>query len=253
MHPADAERLDRLARIRATQRERNRKAGIPDMELSGRHEPAEYFAQVGFRWVLERIGPTEPVQDWSDEGGDDGDRQEYLAARRRDHQRVADWLRDAEVKPIANRNGCDIGDVRVMWPDRVPSLKVWSGQQTLAKIVKQRQQALPKEVADVLACEAAISGSSGLYKPCATTALEDGFSVDALGIRRVTLVGMELLAIIGLETLPITVYPDRSIGYDAAEGPAESVTKACRYLFRVEDRNDYYGRWSTAERERVMS
>ena len=58
---------------------------------------------------------------------------------------------------------------------------------------------------------------------------------------RVTLVGMELLAIIGLETLAVTVYPDGTIGYDADES---------RWVFRIEDRNDYYGRWSTAERVR---
>lgn len=235
----EPERLERVARFAAKERERNRAAGIPDMELGERHEPAEFFAQIGFRWVLEKIGQSEPVQDWSEEGGNDSDRQEYLAARRRDHQRVADWLREAEVRPIPNRNGADIGGVRVMWPDRVPALKVWAGKQTLAKIVAQRQKALPKEVGDVLTAEAGIGGSSGLYKPCATTALEDGFSVDAAGMKRVTRIGMELLAIIGLETIPVTVHPDGFLSYEAGES---------RWLFRIEDRNDYYGRWGTAER-----
>ncbi|MBV8091948.1 MAG: hypothetical protein JO110_01690, partial [Acetobacteraceae bacterium] len=173
---------------------------------------------------------------------DEDDREKFLAARRVDHQRVADWLREAEVTAIPNRHGCEIGGVRIMWADRVPALKVWAGQQTLAKLVKQRQKALPKKVEDVLACESPISGSSGLYKPCATTALEDGFSIDAAGMQRLTLVGMELLAILGLETLAITVYPDGALGYDA---------DGSRWTFRIEDRNDYYGRWSMAERVRV--
>lgn len=236
----DTERLDRIAHYAATTRRRNREAGIPDMELGCRHEPAEYFAQVGFRWLLERIGRAEPDHDWSEEGGDESDRQRFLEARRLDHQRIADWLRDADVSPIPNRNGTNFGGVRVMWPDRVPALKVWSGQQTLPKLINQRQQALPKQVSDVLACKAAISGSSGLHKPCATTAIEDGFSVDALKMKRVTLVGMELLAILGLETLPITVHPDgHRLGYEGA---------GQRWIFSIEDRNDYYGRWGTAER-----
>jgi len=237
----EAERIERVARYRAKERERNRQAGIPDMEFGDRHEPAEYFAQIGYRWLLDKIGRSEPDHDWSEDGGGYDDREKFLAARRLDHQRVADWLREAEVKPIPNRHGCEIGGVRIMWADRVPTLKVWAGQQTLAKLVKQRQKALPKKVEDVLACEAPISGSSGLYKPCATTALEDGFSADAVGMDRVTLVGMELLAVIGLEALAVTVYPDGTVGYDTDES---------RWKFRIEDRNDYYGRWGTAERVR---
>ena len=133
-------RLERVARFRVKERERNRQAGIPDMELGDRHEPAEYFAQVGYRWLLDRIGCSDPDHDWSEDGGDDDDRQKFLTARRLDHQRVTDWLREAEVKVIPNRHGCDIGDVRITWADRVPALKVWAGQQALAKLVKQRQK-----------------------------------------------------------------------------------------------------------------
>lgn len=237
----EATRLERVARFRAKDRERNRQAGIPDMELGDAHDPAEYFAQVGYHWLLDRIGRSDPDYDWSEEGGDDDDRQKFLAARRLDHQRVADWLRAAEVKDHPHCHGCKIGDVRIAWADRVPALKTWAGQQTLAKLVKIRQKALPKKVEDVLACKAPIRGSSGLYKPCATTALEDGFSVDVLGMDRVTPVGMELLAIIGLETLTITVYPDGTLGYDADDS---------RWVFRIENRNDYYGRWGMAERVR---
>jgi hypothetical protein len=229
--------IDRMA---AKRRKENREAGIPDMEVGDRHEPCEWFAQIGFFAVLEKIGRSDPEYD-SDDGDSDIDHEEFLAARRLDQQRVGDWLREADIKPIANRNGCDIGGIRCTWVDRVPGLKTWAGNQTLTKIAKQRRDAMPKKIDDILLVEAAITGSSGLDRRCATTALEDGFSVDALGMRRVTRVGMELLAIIGLERVSITVHPDGSIEYPAADE---------RFVFRVEDRNNYYGRWGTAERVR---
>jgi hypothetical protein len=237
----EIERLERVAKARVRSRERNRAAGIPDMEVGDRHDPCEWFAQIGFFAVLDKIGRNEPVDDWSDEGGTEQDREDYLAARKQDQQRVADWLREASISPIPNRNGCDIGDMRCMWVDRVPALKTWAGQQTLAKLAKKRQAALPKEVADVVAVEAPVKGSSGLDKRAATTALEDGFSIGAEGMARMTRVGTELLAIIGLEFIPVTVYPDGAIEYAAGES---------RYVFRVEDRGEYYGRWGTAERVR---
>lgn len=240
----ETERLERVARMQANQRRKNREAGIPDMDLGDGHEPAEYFAQIGFFRILDMIGRSDPEHDWSEDGGYESDHEKYLAARRLDQQRVADWLREADIKPITNRNGVAIGGIRCMWVDRVPALKTWAGQQTLAGIAKRRQKALPKKVDDVLACEAPIKGSSGLYRPCATTALEDGFSVDALDMERVTPVGMELLAIIGLEQLPVVVYPDGLIGYDA-----QAEFDKVRFVFRVEDRSDYYGRWTNARRE----
>lgn len=236
---ADTDRLDRAARFAAKQRRDNREAGVPDMELAGEHLPCEWFAQLGFFAVLERIGQSQPVEDWSQEGGTDADREAYLAARTRDHQRVADWLREADVYPIGNRDGATFGVIRIGWPDRVPALKVWAGQMTLAKIAKKLQAALPREVADVLAVTAGLKGASGLDRQAAPTALEAGFSLNATGMLIETRIGMELLAIIGAETIPLTVYPDGRIGYEAGE---------TRWAFAIEDRNDYYGRWGTARR-----
>lgn len=201
--------------------------------------PCEHFAQVGKAWVLERIGLSQPDTDWSLEGGDESDHDKYLAARLRDEQRIADWLREQKTKEIQHRNGMDFGDLRIMWPDRVPSLKAWSGQQTLAKITKARQKLLRGEIMDVIAFEAALGGTSGIDASVATTALEDGFSADALGIERVTRVGMELLAILGANLIPITVYPDADgkIGYDH---------EGWHWVFPIEKRNDYYWRWGMA-------
>lgn len=218
-------------------RTKHREAGVPDMDLESEHLPCDWFAQLGFFRVLEIIGPSEPAEDWSKEGGTDADHEAYLAARRDEHQRVAEWLRCAKVRTIQYHNGMWFGDLQIAWPDRVPALKVWAGQQTLAKLAKQRQKALPKKVSDVLAAEASISGSSGLDKSTATTSLEDGFSVHVQGMQRITRVGMELLAMIGAECIPLTVYPDGRIGYTANDS---------RWAFCVEARGDYYGRWSEA-------
>ena len=236
----ETERVRRVVAMQAKARERNRSAGIPDMEVGDRHEPCEWFSEIGFAAILDRLGRAAPDADWSEEGGTYEDREAFLGARRLDHQRVANWLREAVVTPIRHRNGVIMGDVRIMWPDRVPRLKTWAGRQSLVQIIRQRQQALPDEVPDVLACEAAISGASGIDRGSATTSLEDGFSVDAVGMKRVTRIGMELLAIVGLETLPITVHPDgRSLSYEAA---------GSRWIFAVEARNKYFSRWGRAER-----
>lgn len=237
-------------RHRASTRRKNRESGIPDMDLGDRHEPIEYFAQVGFHWLLDRIGgPSEPAQDWSEEGGDERDHDRFIEARRQDHQRIADWLRDAKITPKPNdKAGCSIGDVYLNWPDRVPALKVWTGQMTLAKIAKKLQACIPAKVHDVLALISPLKGSSGLDRRAAPTALELGFSLNETGMAVETHVGIELLGIIGLETLPLTVYPDgRRIGYEADE--LRGVDKS-RWMFAVEDRGDYYGRWGTAERQR---
>jgi hypothetical protein len=236
----ESERLVRLGHFRAKERERNQAAGVPDMDPGDRHEPCEWFAQVGFFAILDRIGRADPDYDWSEDGGEEAEHEAYLAARRSDHQRVADWLRGVEVSPIPNHDGADIGGIRCYWPDRIPGLKSWSGNQTLAILSRKRQAALPAVVTDVLECEAPITGASGIDRCSATTALEDGFSVDALGMKRMARVGMELLAIIGLETLPITVHPDQSLSYEV---------DGVRYAFRAEPRGDYgYRRWGSAER-----
>lgn len=227
----------------AMRRQRNRDAGIPDMELGDRHEPCDYFAQVGFRWVLDRIGRAQPDHDWSEEGGYPEDRQRYLDARRSDHQRVADWLRSLDVAPPGNSEGAkltdEIGDLYLTWPRRVPAIKVWAGQLTLAKIIKKLQKALPKQVPDIMAAEATVTGATGIDRFSAPTSLEVGFSLNGTNTKIVARVGVELLACLGLEQVPLLLYPDRRIGYWAGGE---------HYAFRVEPREQYYRRFGEAER-----
>ena len=58
------ERRQRLERSAAKKRAANREALIPDMEPQ-RHEPAEWFAEVGYHAILKEIGETQPDYDWS--------------------------------------------------------------------------------------------------------------------------------------------------------------------------------------------
>lgn len=199
--------------------------------------PCEHFAEIGKELVLDKIGKSEPDHDWSEEGGNESDHEKYVAARLKDEQRIADWLKKQSVKQLLNYNGMDFGGNRIMWPDRVPCLKAWAGQQTLSKITQDRQKALGEDLTDILSFEAPVAGASGIDKSVAGTALEDGFSANAIGMQRVTRVGMELLAILGIDTLPITAYPDGKIGYDHS---------GWHWVFSIEKRNEYYWRWGMA-------
>lgn len=244
MTTLDSERL-RLARHEQMQRDerrRQREAGVPDMELWPVHEPLDYFAQVGFFALLDHIGgPTQPDYDWSRDTEDERQQEEarrlYCEARRTDHQRLTDWLRRAKVTPRQHYDGCRIADLRLYWPDRVPRLKTWSGHQSLARLASDRIKALPPDVPDLLTVAAPLQGASGLDRMAAPTSLETGWSANDLLIPTVTRIGAELLAMIGLERLPITIYPDLVMEYTAG---------GARWRVQREDRDGYYGRWSQA-------
>lgn len=225
----------------AMQRARRRAEHIPDMELGDSHLPCDWFAQVGFFRVLDYIGRAQPEMDWAAEGAHPWHHEQYLAARLRDHQRVADWLRDAAVEPLYNdRNQVDYGGLTITWPARIPQLRPWSGQQTLLTLIRTRQSAIPAEVTDIMAPEGAINGASGIDPDVATDAIDDGFSVNALNMLRVTRVCVELLAMIGVDQVPITIYPDGRLGYQA---------HGDQWAFRCEVRDSrYYKRWGEAAR-----
>ena len=237
------ERREQLERSAAAKRSANRAALIPDMEPS-RHEPAEWFAEVGYHAILGEIGETPSEHDWSEELDStarcEQARADYLAARKRDMERVIEYLQHAEVRLIPCRDGAMFAGRRLAWPNRVPSLKTWAGQQTLPKLIMERQAALKGDIADVMTFEAPMGGASGFDRRggAARTALENGFSLDKNGIKSMTLVGLELLAVIGLETVALTVEPNGALVYEAG---------GKRWRFKTESRNDYYGRWGSSE------
>jgi hypothetical protein len=237
------ERRERLDRSEAKRRARNRESLIPDMEPE-RHEPAEWFAEVGYHAILKEIGKTQPDYDWSEEldstEGCKQARADYLAARKRDMERVIDYLRTAEVRPMHHRDGAMFGTRRLAWVDRMRSLKTWAGPQTLAKLIESRQKAMKGDIVDAMTFEAPMSGASGFDRRvgAARPALENGFSVDETGMKSMTLVALELLAVIGLETIALSVQTDGAFIYEAG---------GKRWRFKTESRNDYYGRWGSAE------
>lgn len=160
-------------------------------------------------------------------------------------QRQVGPLLEATAKPIPNdRNGCILTlgrrRLRIDWPDRIPGMKTWAGQQSLAKLVADRVKALRGlSDADPFAFEAACGGSSGM-DPRNIDAATEGFGPDALGISVLWRPAVELLAVIGAELLPILVLPDGMsfAWYDDLAG--------CWMRFERVRRNEYYGRWSMA-------
>lgn len=233
-----AERQARLDRGSRKERAKNREAMIPDME-PGPHQPAEWFAELGWHHILSLIGQNDPVDDWSEDGGTQEHHDLWLKARAADAKRVRDWMLAQEIGPIAHSDGVRIGHFFARWPDRIPGLKTWSGNQSLPKIMRKYQSALAAlGDVDLMACTAPIGGASGMDRGTAVTALDLGFSAYATGMDVETRIGMEMLAVVGLEIAPITVFPDSSFVYGAG---------GKMWRFRREERNHYYGRWAMAE------
>ena len=150
-----------------------------------------------------------------------------------------------EPKPRgANKNGCQ-WMLPVTWPDRVPALKTWSGQQTLLKLIKSRQALLASSnEADLMAVRVVAQGVTGLDLLSAPRAIDIGFSLDQLDIPIEQRVGMELLAIHALCTVPLVSLPSRrrecGVIYDGR-----------LWTWPVEERDThYYSRWGVVtERE----
>lgn len=112
----------------------------------------------------------------------------------------------------------------------------WAGQVTLAKIVTKWQAAVAK-AADLMTHTVSVVGATGLDLRVAVDAIDAGFSLD--GVKLAQRPGLELLAVIGLETLPLLSWPRRhthvrECGFVLAGVP---------YRMPVEHRSGYYYRW----------
>jgi CRISPR-associated protein Csb3 len=151
------------------------------------------------------------------------------------HAALTTW----KVTPRQGNDGVVWGPWKLDWPDRVPRLKTWAGQVTLAGLIRERQKALKKNCKPseaVLACTATAGGASGLDASTALTPLDIGFSPDAHGIEIEFRVGAELLAMIGLQVSPVAVSPDgRTLWLLGGVHPLR---------FRVEKRGKYQGAYS---------
>ena len=186
---------------------------------SGAVNPCVSFARLGFRLLLERAGgPTD------DEG---------------DNEKVREILLSERPEPIQGKDGVRwLGELH--WPDRVPGLKTWSGQQTLAKLIRERQKAVEDATeGDLFALKAYLKGTSGLDADVSTDALDVGFSPDVLGLAVEQRPALELLAVVGAESVPLVSFGRRVCGWHEA---------GRLWRFRVAPRggDTYYHRWTAA-------
>ncbi len=197
--------------------------------------PCEMMARIGFAKLL----------DWPAWPTDEEDPRAIWAATHADHQRVADILRsDAPTEKY--------GTVRWLgrkldWPNRLPELVTWSGQQTLAKIIATRQKALGKKPIDNLfSFSAPLSGASGMDPLSADIDARDvGFSANALGMKIIQRPAIELLTIVALEAVPILAMPGKRYAFSV---------DTVQWEFGVESRaGGYYKRWTYAEVRAVNS
>lgn len=193
----------------------------------------EYLAQVGFR--LLRGEPT----DWEDDTP-----QAEEAAARADHWRVKAILGD--IGATAIRNGVCLRSpwfepMNITWPDRLPDLKTWAGQQTLDKIVAKLVQAISQAEGDNLfSLRMPMKGATGFDSLSCPDAIDCGFSPAALDMEVVQRPALELLAIIGLESLPLISFGHRQCGFIHGD---------LTWRFPVEPRDGgYYHRWGNLSR-----
>lgn len=187
----------------------------------------EYLARVGFLHLL--LDYEEPCI----EEGDESAIAEALRAR---HSYVLRKLIASTPEPIPNSQGLR-WIVRVTWPDRVPGLVTWSGQQSLSKIIVKNQVQLRKQKpgCNLYELRTYCETSSGIDARACPNSIDLGFNPRRHGILIEQRPAMELLAIVGLETLPLLSFGFRRCGF-LHDGKA--------WMFEVETRDGgYYHRW----------
>ena len=138
----------------------------------------------------------------------------------------------------------------ITWPDRLPGLKTWAGQSTLPKIIAAHQRRLGKcNTADLFEARGVYrtskgEGPSGLDASTCQDAIDVGFSASACGMDIECRPAVELLAILGLEAVPLVSFAPRVCGFahagkicaspwnngtaDISIGGASSGKQACR-------------------------
>lgn len=206
----------------------------------------EYLARVGFDALLEELGGPTPTC-FDDESPCEGVLRESDAPAI-DHARVRDHILAAE-KPLpraAELLGAKwLGRV-ITWPDRVPGLVTWSGNQSLPEIIRARVKALAAKECGTLLYDwmttpvpkkkgGVVPGHSGLDALCCQNKIDVGFSPATIGMPVAYRPALELLAIVGLESVPLVSFAARECGF---------VHDGKIWRFVVEQRDGgYYHRW----------
>lgn len=178
------------------------------------HSPAEHFGRVGYDFLAAQI------TDWS--GCPDEDAPLLEIAADTDRRVLALLLRDAP-KPARRKQGSDepreemvrLAGQRIAWQRSLPELKVWAGQMSMLTIVAGRSAALADKTPDapLVDWRVPLTGCCGIDARVTPNALDDGFSVAALGMPVCTFAACELLAILGMSVSPIVRYGYRCYGY----------------------------------------
>lgn len=189
----------------------------------------EYLARVGFGV----LSPKTPIVCHDEDAAG-----AYAAAEREsaavDNATVRTLLLESGPEPVANYNGVRWLGRTITWPDRVPDLKTWAGQQTLPKIIAKLQAMLKGAAGDLYAARAFGKGASGMDALSCQGDIDIGFSPNALQMDVQQRPGLELLAIVGLESVPLVSFGRLICGFIHDEK---------LWRFKVESRGQYYGRW----------
>jgi hypothetical protein len=227
------------------------------------HAPLDHFAFRGWRQAMNLLGITVPTASGMVPPPEEGDgpippaaELEALAeAARRDLDHWAlEWLAFARAYKLPGRHGIRVekpggGTLAITWPDRLPGLRTWAGQQTLHGLWEARRASLvPKKKSGLPSCpdgpgglwafRAACGGASGLDSD-STDAIDLGFSPDAAGIDVMWRPAVEMLAVVGLEGARLAV--------QASSPWLEYRAGGKRWRFQRLKRTKYLGRLSMAE------
>lgn len=195
----------------------------------------DYLARVGFSYILgtHRHQPT-----------DEDSQASIDEARLLDHDFVANQL--LSRSPTQNPYGDGVKWlVDITWVDRVPALKTWAGQVTLARIIKKSQRILPTSgERDLFKMSETLQGTSGIDGLVCPDTLDVGFSTNALLIPTLQRPAIELLAIIGLETVPLISFAKDKCGF---------IHDQKVWRFPVESRTGgYFKRWGLLTQEDIL-
>jgi hypothetical protein len=163
----------------------------------------EYLAMVGFDTLIETRTPAD----------NEDDPASIEAARMADHAIAREKILAHKATPLAGRDGAKwIGEIN--WPDRVPGLKTWTGKMTLPQLIRRLQDLLREsDEPDLFLLSVPAIGASGIDALSCPTAIDAGFSVSRLEMPVFQRPALELLAILGLQQLPLISFAPRVCGF----------------------------------------
>lgn len=190
----------------------------------------QYLAHIGFEFLRNQCGLTE--SGLVNEGG-------IFTENLADHIKIREFLLSEPPKARSyDRIGAKWIKL-ITWPDRVPSLKTWAAQSTLPKIIATHQRRLREsdelDLFSVRSFTKQGEGPSGFDATTCQDPIDIGFSLSEIGMKIELRPAVELLAIIGLETVPLVSFDSHQCGI---------VHDEKIWRFNIEERaGGYFRRW----------